>query len=204
MSVNSIKEISIQLKKLGLIVESIWEIQDALVEVSKTCQEEQKNTDEAYQKGYDAGIIASSYVDKSDEAYQRGLDDAWEAARKIVLSPDEGGLSVHNLFKIFGRDTSRYALKNYSASEAIEKLKAYDEIKVGDEVESLYNDGTVIENMIPWVVTKIREVDGKKHYYGIDAEGTSRNNDFVRKTGRYFGIDKILEEMKNKLWGVEF
>ena len=58
--------------------------------------------------------------------------------------------------------------------------------------------------MIPWVVTKIQEVDGKKYYYGIDVEGTPRNNDFVRKTDRHFDIDKILKEMKNKFWGVEF
>lgn len=76
-------------------------------------------------------------------------------------------------------------------------IKTGDEIKIGDEVESLYDHRTVIENTIPWIVTGIREgYNGKKSYYGIDAEGALRNNDFIRKTGRHFDISKILEEMK--------
>ena len=38
--------------------------------------------DEAYQKGYDAGIIASSFVDKSDEAYQKGFEDGKNSTEK--------------------------------------------------------------------------------------------------------------------------
>lgn len=160
----------------------------------------QKRVDEAYKKGVNDGSLDVKI--RIEGAYQKGLSDAWEAARKIVLSPDDGGLSVYDVSKIFENDYSSYIFKKYSASEAIEKLKEYEEqrndneIKVGDEVESLYNDGTVIENMIPWVVTWIREGhNGKKYYYGIDAEGTLRNNNFIHKTGRHFGIDKILEEM---------
>lgn len=139
------------------------------------------------------------------------MNDAWEAAKKIALNPCEGGLSIEELNEIFGCCTLQQVFRKYSASEVIVKLKTYEErrkvdeeIKIGDEVESLYNDRTVIEGMIPWVVTKIQEVDGKKYYYGIDVEGTPRNNDFVRKTDRHFDIDKILKEMKNKFWGVEF
>lgn len=194
----------------------------------------QKRVDEAYKKGVNDGSLDIKI--RIEGAYQKGLSDAWEAAKKIVLSTDEGGLSVHDLFKIFGNDASRYALKNYSVSEAIKKIKEYEEekdrdvcrgcvwegrydgdcamcsnnyrelyrakendneIKVGDEVESLYDDGTVIENTIPWVVTWIREgYNRKKYHYGIDAEGTLRHNELVRKTGRHFGIDKILEEMR--------
>ena len=75
-----------------------------------------------------------------DEAYQRGLDDAWEAARKICLGKEDGGISNGELLEIFKVGSDYTALKKYSASEVIEKLKAYeekqkadDEIKVGGE-----------------------------------------------------------------------
>lgn len=171
-----VNELSIQFKNLGLIDECINDVKNALVDISKAYKEEQKNI---------------------DEAYQRGLDDAWKAARKIIEMTDPPYWGVFNEYKddLFGK---------ISASEAIEKLKIYeekqkvdDEIKIGDEVESLYDDRTIVENTIPWIVTKIREgYKGKKSYYGIDAEGTLRNNDFVRKTGRHFDIDKILKQMK--------
>lgn len=141
--------------------------------------------------------INEHFGELQDTAYQRGLNDAWEAARKIIEMTDPPYWGVFNEYKddLFGK---------ISASEAIEKLKIYeekqkvdDEIKIGDEVESLYDDRTIVENTIPWIVTKIREgYKGKKSYYGIDAEGTLRNNDFVRKTGRHFDIDKILKQMK--------
>lgn len=114
-----VNELNIQFKNLGLIDECINDVKNALVDISKVCKEEQKNI---------------------DEAYQRGLTDAWETARKIVLSVDDGGLSVYDVSKIFGDESSHYVLKNYSAAEAIEKLKTFEEkqkadaeIKVGDE-----------------------------------------------------------------------
>lgn len=174
--------------------------------------------DTAYQKGYDAGIIASSFVDKSDEAYQRGfedgkkstladvsnaeykhgLEDAWEAARKVGHC---------KLWDDYTKDTGKPSvcavavLDHYTAYEAIAKLKAYDEkqkadgeIKVGDEVISLKKNGEVFEEMPPWIVT----YEAKYSYQGFDACGMFHKNpkDSVRKTGRHFDIQKILEEMR--------
>ena len=64
---------------------------------------------------------------EAKDIYQRGLDDAWEAARKIVLSPDEGGTSLPDLFAMFGNGSMQRVFRNYSASEAIAKLKDYEE-----------------------------------------------------------------------------
>lgn len=61
-----------------------------------------------------------------DDAYQRGLDDAWETAKKIALGFNDGGFTTHYLKEVFGSVSFQYAFKNYSASEAIEKLKAYE------------------------------------------------------------------------------
>ena len=130
-----------------------------------------------------------------NEAYQRGLDEAWEAARKIAISPGDGGLSTHDLFKIFGNDSLQYAFKNYSASEAIAKLKAYEEkqkadeeIKVGDEV--IYNGTTKC--------IVVRPEDDERYASLIDSDGTLYSADHreCEKTGRHFDIDKILAEMR--------
>ena len=134
MSANVINEISIQLKRLGLMVENIWEIQDALVKISKTCQEEQKNIDEAYQKGFNDGKEYG--LDEADMreavSYQKGLSDAWEVARKIVFDSNEGGIRLLDFPTIFGNSTIQQVFRKNSAAEAIVKLKTYEEQKNKD------------------------------------------------------------------------
>lgn len=93
--------------------------------------------EEAYKRGYDKGYADKTNNDKvckdlAENFYQRGLNEAWQAGRKVVLSPDEGGMSVQDLFAIFGNNSIENVFRKYSASEAIEKMKAYEEIKVGD------------------------------------------------------------------------
>ena len=129
-----------------------------------------------------------------DEAYQRGLDDAWEAARKIVLSVDDGGLSVYDVSKVFGGESSCYVFKKHSASEAIEKLKTFeekqkadDEIKVGDEIR--HDRGwTAVVTSIDNVGFSVMDLDGEVGSYSDISKFT--------KTGRHFVIPKILEEMQ--------
>lgn len=153
--------------------------------------------EEAYRDGYDH--CEKEMRDHAGESYQRGLDDAWKAARKIVLSPDEGGTSLPTLFAIFGRGSMQDVFRNNSASEAISKLKAYekkqkadDEIKVGDEVAFHHDDrpDTVV------VVTYIGQ-DG--FIDGMDGRGTQyahKNPAKWTKTGRHFDIESILEAMR--------
>ena len=154
--------------------------------------EEITQNDEAYQRGINDGSL--DVKQRVEGAYQRGLDDAWEMARKIVLSVNEGGLSVQNLSKLFGTYASRYALKKYSASEAIEKLKAYeekqkadDEIEVGDEV--IY-----IEHRFIVFATETEECYAS--LFDVNGRHASASQKDCKKTGRHFDIDKILEEMK--------
>lgn len=143
--------------------------------------------------------INEHYGDLQDDAYQRGLEDAWEAARKIVR------MSEGDLLNIFTECysavcTALQVLLKYDASEAIEKLKAYeekqkaeDEIKVGDIVERYLNgklDSTGIY---------LGENDG--HYNCLFWTGTVFDtfaypkNQFKR-TGRHFDIASILKEMQ--------
>ena len=90
--------------------------------------------------------------------------------------------------------TALQVLLKYDASEAIEKLKAYeekqkaeDEIKVGDEVR--HDRGWTA------VVTSIDNVGFSVMDYNGEVASYSDIGKF-KKTGRHFDIPKILEEMK--------
>lgn len=61
------------------------------------------------------------------EAYQKGLDDAWTAARKITAEYDEGGLSISDLYKVFGTESAQTILRDNTVQEAIEKLRQYEQ-----------------------------------------------------------------------------
>ena len=69
-----------------------------------------------------------------------------------------------------------------------------DRIEVGDEVISLRKNGEVIEDISPWIVT----YETKYAYQGFDACGMFHNNpkESVRKTGKHYDIQSILEAMR--------
>ena len=121
------------------------------------------------------------------EAYQRGLDDAWECARELYLN----GVCKD----LFGEYFHTF-IKNHTATEAIAKLKAYEEkqndkIEVGDEVDDDGRPDTVV------VVTYIGQ-DG--FIDGMDGRGTQyahKNPTKWTKTGRHFDIASTLEDMRN-------
>ena len=150
--------------------------------------------DTAYKKGLHDGESKCRYCNE----YQRGLDDAWEAARKIVCDEE---LDWNTLLHIFNRSNFEGIFGDFSPSEAIAKLKAYeekqkadDEIKVGDEVEISQSDANGI-----WVVIKVEKHDGYEAYCAINKDGDiyfEEEQDRVTKTGRHFDIESILEDMR--------
>ncbi len=129
-------------KGLKLAVGEINNNLSILEELVRKDIEERKN--EAYQKGYDAGIIASSFVDKSDEAYQRGLEDGKAVSDKgCVGCKWEGN----------GKDHSPcdYCCNCYSSQWAAKQTD--EEIKVGDEVYCK-GDDTSDSGVVTWVGKK--------------------------------------------------
>ena len=143
-----------------------------------------KAKDEAYKHGYDYAteMIASNEQSIADKAYQRGLDDAWECARELYLNGACKGL--------FGEYFNTY-IKNHTAQEAVEKLKAHrqnDKIEVGDEVEVL-NSGN--KYLVAWIAGT--SLCGFAH----DGVNCRLQPSDVRKTGRHFDIASILEGMRN-------
>lgn len=162
--------------------------------------------EKAYQYGLKVGYskAENDYYDKmkddytklKDEkrsSYELGLNMAWEAARKIHV------MFGKDIEKIFSKPSEHSVYSELSASEAIEKLRVYeeqkkqeqDEIKVGDEVAFHHEDrpDTVM------FVTKVAE-DG--FIDGIDAKGNlyaEKNPKNWTKTGRHL-VNEIVEVLK--------
>lgn len=184
-NMNKAKEISAlweQIKpQIGKLVGLCYEVEDH-AEV----------TADAYQRGYENGFIAGHLkAEKSgqsfyEDGYQRGLNDAWEAARKIAYMYSE------ERKKVFGENLIRKIQDIYSASEAIEKIRQYEEkqeeIQVGDEVEAMAGNAVVIE-----------VIDGGQTVrYMYPDTITGRNKACnVTRTGRNFPeIAEVLAKMK--------
>ena len=136
--------------------------------------------------------INEHFSDMQDTAYQKGLEDAWEAARKIIEMTSPPYWEVFNEYKedLFGKITATEAIAKLKAYE--EKQKADDEIKVGDVV--MIKQFKHPENHL-FVVTKVSdesvwgvEGDGSWNYWAINE---------VIKTDKHFDIEKILEEMRH-------
>lgn len=150
--------------------------------------------DTAYQKGINDGSL--DVKQRVEGAYQRGLDDAWEAARKVGHC---------KLWDDYTKDTGKPSvcavavLDHYTAYEAIEKLKAYEEKQ---------DDKPIIGEVVERYLNGKR--DGVGMFLGEDGDywnclfwtgaifGTFAypSNQFKR-TGNVCDIEKILEAMKH-------
>ena len=65
----------------------------------------------------------------NDMAYQKGLSDAWDAARKLLFNKSSGGIGFNakTIKEVFGVSDDFEVLRDYSASEAIEKIRQYEQ-----------------------------------------------------------------------------
>lgn len=143
---------------------------------------------EAYDKGYD---------DAAEEKYNDGLADAWEAARKIYLPIEYGGIPADVLRQIFNNKSASGIFKKVSASEAVEKIRRYEqekeEIQVGDEV---IPRETEYDTMI---VTRLWKDDYDSDCIdaiGFDGRISSFLVSRVSKTGKHCEIAEVLQKMK--------
>lgn len=102
--------------------------------------------------GYDSGLRGynlqkTTMLDKSnfsreqynldlqtsyDCGYQRGLDDVWECCRKIVGDMVEPHFESGYMVDIFRCESAITAMTNNSPSEAIAKIKEYEEKQKAD------------------------------------------------------------------------
>jgi len=177
-------------KKLMVDFVALEELEDA-----------QKEIDEAYQRGLEEGKKATwgLVADASSAEYQRGLNDAWEAARKIFGYEIDGGIPIDKIGSVFGYSKDAIfctadIFRHNNASEAIEKLKAYEEQKADGEIK--------VGDIVDWdgdkyIVSYIND-DGCADLIYIKCGSTCErvSPDCFTRTGKHFDIDKILAEMK--------
>lgn len=156
---------------------------------------------EAYDKGYDDATaeIGSDEQAIAEKAYQKGLSDAWDAAKKIALDKEDGGLDTVAYCETFGYGKGFGAvLKTFTASEAIEKIRKYEQekeeqIRVGDEV---IPKETEYDTMI---VTRLWKDDYDSDCIdaiGFDGRISSFLVSRVSKTGKHYEIAEVLAKMK--------
>lgn len=143
--------------------------------------------DTAYQKGYADGRMVG---------IKDGMCEAWEVARKIIRMPEGDMLNIFT--ECYSAVcTALQVLLKYDASEAIAKLKAYEEkqkeddkIEVGDEVvDSSGKKGLVVSDGNKCSDTIWLLINGYRVPQSVCKE------DYT-KTGRHFDIASILEAMK--------
>ena len=128
------------------------------------------------------------------ENYKAGLADAWEAARKIHRMPDG---DILDLFPDCYASvcTAAQAILKYDASEAIAKIKEYEdskqEIKVGDEVTTDAGNRASVLYENP---------DGTQVFvFKSDGTATWWTKSALHRTGRNFPeIAAVLEKMRGR------
>ncbi len=134
-------------------------------------------------------------IEKEDysNGYEDGLSDGWECARKIICFNENGGIGTNNLVDVFGTFLHYEIFRDFSASEALEKIKNYKEkqkqIRVGDEV-TLKSDGTkaVITNTCDKGWWKVIDENGYTNIWNVS---------HFEKTGRHFNeIKTLMEKMR--------
>ena len=159
----------------------------------------QELIDQAYNRGYTAGYskAENDYHAKTEDdrqsSYELGLNIAWEAAKKIAGDC----LSESKMTKeLFNFNYAYPVFKNFPASEAIEKIREYeqkkqekDEIKVGDEV--IYHDEKGVVVLV---------ANNEKAISVMSANGgwmIRTDREELVKTGRTFPqIAEVLKKMQ--------
>lgn len=152
-----------------------------------------ENGEKAYQQGLEDGKRQGVAIDgdkrywdgyhaaqeDGQKIYQKGLDDAWSAARKIILGNDHS-LDCSELYVIFKIDSPSRILANFSASEAVEKIREYEEkqkdkidIKVGTRVRTTKDkDGNGVDVFQIGTVGTVTEIMQSIPQYKVSANGT--------------------------------
>lgn len=130
------------------------------------------------------------------KTYEDGLNEAWECTRKMVCTPEKGGYTWSALEQIFNTRSLSNIINTYTASEAISKIKEYEEeqkkaaeIKIGDEV----TDYGEWKGVVTWI-----SPDGEYLVVTLqDGSALRWKKEGFKKTGRHFSqIEEVLKQMQ--------
>lgn len=178
------------------------------------CKEAMTNVRNAYDRGYKQGYKDGEDIEQKNGAvtkaevakmeYERGLNDAWEAARRIMLCKSKGGLGYEVVLKIFQRaditGTEHFdILHEWPASEAVVKIKKYEEKqKQAEEKEKFKVGDEVISDARRFIVLGI-DASGWYNMWCLDNGLTYDNlcSKDLTKTGRSFPqLAELFKQMK--------
>ena len=168
------------------------EITRLLRENKELKNEKQELTRERNQLMGRCGGLSAARIKEFNNGRLAGRKEAWELAKKIYLSEEEGGYDGAELFEIFD-EASLSDIYRLSYPEAAAKVaeweKTKEEICVGDVVRFKGN------NSVEFCVTDILD---DSFLYGINAKGglySDTNIKFVKKTGKHIDIDSFLKQI---------
>ena len=124
------------------------------------------------------------------KTYEDGLNEAWEMAKKIVLSEENGGYSDRELIEIFCAECayngSHEILQRLTATEAADKVATWEDgskqIHVGD-VARIDGCGTAVVTQVRNGDCQLLFSDGGTGYAGFAN---------IHKTGRHIDIAGLL------------
>lgn len=154
--------------------------------------------DRAYQKGYKSGMDDADVTmfSQKSKLIEQGRDEVWEAVKKLYLSEDFGGLNGRELDKIFDVTCLSDILEKFSASEVIEKLRAYEKKKQKEDSEIHVGDEVAFPSGNKFIVVRLSEDNDT--FEGLYADGTGVDMELVTsrvtKTGRHF--PKLVDLLK--------
>ena len=137
-----------------------------------------------------------------EKGYQKGLEDAWETAKKLVWETCVSDLTEMGFFEEHETDYASKVLEKYTAQEAIEKLKKYEEqkdkLKVGDEIE-WYPYGDINTRAVILTVNDLGFTEVCSDGSVIGHRYTDGDSPY-RKTGRHFytGVKALVRAMREE------
>jgi len=130
--------------------------------------------------------------DNENKTYEDGLiegrAEAWTLAKRLVLSPLDGGYLHEEINAMFGDKTSFEVLKSCSPEEVLEKTQAYDariSLEVNDEILVRGKKG---------IITFLYE-DNTAEILLHSGMSLRESVDKLSKTGRHFDIQSLLTNL---------
>lgn len=127
------------------------------------------------------------------KTYEDGLNEAWKLVRRIACMPEYGGETATWLKDVFGDVDVCNIIRDYSVSEAIEKIEKYESerFNVGDEVTDWNGEKGVITQISPnreYILVVLES--------GIAIRWKKAK---FKKTGRHFPqIAEVLKQMQER------
>ena len=169
------------------------------LELSYTC-----GYDDGHADGYEEGCADTKETDNNrrqafENGRKQGQAEAWEVARRIFVDPESGGgFLLEELMEIFQTISLNSIFNNNTFEQAAEKIRKYEEkekvreedIKIGDEV-------TINIKWDTFYWKNIIVTSNEGSILGFDSNGHlhRRMKNEVKKTGRHFDIQGILDQM---------